>query len=155
MEFKISDRITIEAEYYETRYSWGHKAWLFIDSREVAYKKATYYNRTWESYKYQSVCQSVVEKARKEHYLTDEEAEACQKWLKDYTPNSSPLKSIAMVAMMGDFFGHTTEEKNDWKERMLKAGLPEGAITMPEDWDTLSEDEKQKRLDGAISILSQ
>ena len=154
MEFKISDKITIEAEYYETGYSWGHKAWLFINGREVAYKKATYYNRTWESYQYQSVCQSVVEKAHKEHYLTDEEAEACQKWLKDYTPNSSPLKSIAMVAMMGDILTDNREDANDWKERMLKAGLPEGAITMPEDWKELSEVEKQRRLDGAIKALS-
>lgn len=153
MKFTITDNITIEAQYYETRYSWGHKAWLFIDGREVAYQKRTYYNRTWEAYQYQSVCQDVVEKARKDKYLKDIEAEACQNWLKDYTPSSSPLKSVAMVAMLGDVFGSNQKEANDWKERMLRAGLPEGAISMPDDWDTLSDDEKQKRLDGAIQAI--
>jgi hypothetical protein len=35
---------------------------------------------------------------------------------------------------------------------MIKAGLGEG-IMMPEDWDTLSEDEKEKRLDAVIGHL--
>ena len=84
--------------------------------------------------------------------MTQEEANYCQEWLKNYQ-EGSPFKTTAMVAMMGEIFGDTKEQKNDWKERMLKAGLPEGAISMPDDWDSLSEDEKEKRLNGAISIL--
>ena len=84
--------------------------------------------------------------------MTQEEANYCQEWLKNYQ-EGSPFKTTAMVAMMGEIFVNTQEEKNDWKERMLKAGLPEGAISMPDDWDSLSEDEKEKRLNGAISIL--
>lgn len=55
----------IVAESWETRYSWGHTAKLFKecpngDIRLVNKSKARYYNRTWESYQYQSVMRSVV-----------------------------------------------------------------------------------------------
>lgn len=64
------------------------------------------------------------------------------------------LKTTAMVAKLGDFFGKTLAEKNAWKKRMLIAGTPKGAISFPEDFDDLSEEEKEKRLDGAIKMLA-
>lgn len=149
MEFKITKHITIEAEYYETRYLWGHKAWIFLDGEEVGYAKATYYNRTWESYEFQSVCQSVVEKARK---LTKQQKAYCQNWLEKYEePNR--FAPVAMVAMLGELMTDNQKDANDWKARMIKAGLPDGAIQMPDDWDTLNEETKQARLDGVIKIL--
>jgi hypothetical protein len=36
---------------------------------------------------------------------------------------------------------------------MLKAGLDGSGLIMPKDWDSLSEDEKEARLNGAISQL--
>lgn len=64
------------------------------------------------------------------------------------------LSSIAMVAKMGDIF-HPGDAKasNDWKERMLRAGLEGRGLIMPEDWGSLSEEEKTRRLDGAIKNL--
>ena len=67
------------------------------------------------------------------------------------TDNS--LKTIAMVAKMGEIFGTNQKEKNDWKARMLKAGLENKGLIMPDDWNTLSEDEKEKRLNRAIEQL--
>jgi len=67
------------------------------------------------------------------------------------TDNS--LKNIAMVAKMGEIFGTNQKEKNDWKARMLKAGLENKGLIMSEDWNTLSEDEKEKRLNRAIEQL--
>lgn len=64
------------------------------------------------------------------------------------------LKTVAMVAALGSVFGRTEKEANDWKVRMLKAGIPEGALHMPDDWNELSEEEKTRRLDGAIKELS-
>jgi hypothetical protein len=64
------------------------------------------------------------------------------------------LKSIAAIAMMGSIFGNNQKESNDWKARMIKAGLGEG-IQMPDDWDQLSEDEKERRLEGVIGILGE
>jgi hypothetical protein len=65
------------------------------------------------------------------------------------------LKTVAMVAALGDIFGRDKKESNDWKARMLKAGIPEGALHMPEDWDTLDEEEKERRLNGAIAALKE
>jgi len=64
------------------------------------------------------------------------------------------LKTVATVALLGDIFGSNPKERNDWKARMLKAGLEGRGLIMPDDWDTLSEDEKTRRLDGAIAQLS-
>ena len=61
-------------------------------------------------------------------------------------------KGLAMVAAMGEIFADTKEEKNNWKKKMLKAGLGEG-MNLPENWDTLTEDEKERRLNGAIDML--
>lgn len=47
-------------QYWETRYSWGHNAYLLIDGCEVARDKVRYYNRTWESYRFQSAGQCAV-----------------------------------------------------------------------------------------------
>jgi hypothetical protein len=65
------------------------------------------------------------------------------------------LKTVATVALMGEVFGNTQKEKNDWKERMIRAGLENRGLIMPSDWDTLSEDEKTRRLDGVIKMLNQ
>lgn len=64
------------------------------------------------------------------------------------------LKSVAMVAMMGDILCKDQKAKNDWKTRMLKAGLDGRGLIMPEDWESLSEAEKERRLDGSIKILA-
>lgn len=66
----------------------------------------------------------------------------------------SMLKTVAMVAKMGALFCSTPKETNDWQARMLKAGLGDRGLIMPEDWDTLSEEEKSKRLNGAIAAIS-
>lgn len=151
MKFIINEHITIEAETYETRYSWGHKAWLFKDGYEIAYSKATYYNRTWERYQFESVIRSVVDKALKRD-LSDQEREVCIKYIQEYQ-EPSPFRHVAMVAKMGEVLTGNKQEANDWKVRMLKAGLPEGAISMPDDWDTLSEEEKEDRLNKALEAL--
>ena len=66
---------------------------------------------------------------------------------------SDNLKTISMVAAFGNLLCNTQKEKNDWKARMLKAGLENKGLDMPEDWDQLTEDEKENRLNGAINAL--
>ena len=63
------------------------------------------------------------------------------------------FKGIAMVAKMGEIFGKTKQEANNWKVRMLKAGLENRGFIMPEDWETLTENEKERRLNGVINEL--
>jgi len=59
------------------------------------------------------------------------------------------LKSASMVALMGEIFCDDQKDKNVWKKRMLDAT---GLLNFPDDWDELSENEKQKRLDDAIAV---
>lgn len=66
----------------------------------------------------------------------------------------SMLKSVAAIAKLGEIFCNTPKEKNDWQVRMLKAGLENRGLIMPDDWDSLSEEEKTKRLSKAIGALA-
>lgn len=159
--FKINDKLAIGAEVYETRYSWGHKANLYrVRTPEqsdewIIGDKITYYNRTWERYQFESILHSIVAKALKKHLITPEEAQTCNNYIKNYQEPESPLfKSMQMLAKMGEVLSPDQKSANDWKERILRAGLEGRGLIMPEDWATLSEDEKERRLNGAIGALA-
>lgn len=163
MFFKINDKLAIGAETYETRHSWGHKAHLYRvhtpkhDDELIESDKITYYNRTWEAYEFESILYHLVEKALKNRVITKDEAETCNTFIKDpkrSEDDCAGLKTVAMVAQLGELFGDTQTEKNDWKERMLRAGLEGKGLIMPDDWNELDEDTKQKRLDGAIGAIA-
>ena len=59
------------------------------------------------------------------------------------------LKTTSMVALFGDILCKNKKEKNDWKKRMFDVT---GLLDFPSDWEGLSEDEKEKRLDNVIKI---
>jgi hypothetical protein len=95
-------------------------------------------------------------------------AETSEQIIKDYSPSdkdmevkqkeaeetvNSQLKTTAMVASLGELFGKTQKEKNDWKTRMLKAGAPQ--LSIPDDWETLPEAEKEHRLNQVIAIMQE
>jgi hypothetical protein len=150
---KLDNHFTIGCEYKKMRDGFNHYATLFHDGHPWQTEKVHYINRTWESYDYQSVMQKLVDKT---NYLNPKEKMKIKKYLQT-DPSSgyrtSTLKTVAMTAALGDVFGQTQKEKNDWKARMLKAGLGNSGLDMPEDWDTLTEDEKERRLNGAIAQL--
>lgn len=160
MFFKINDKLAIGAEYYQTRYSWGHKAHLYRvrtpehDDDCIESVKITYYNRTWERFEFESALYRVVNNALGHKKITREEAETCNSYIKNYQEKPDPfLETVSSVARMGEFFGKNQKESNDWKARMLKAGLENKGLIMPEDWDTLDEDTKTTRLDNVIALL--
>jgi len=166
MYYKINDKLAMGAEVYKTRYSWGHKAHLYRvpELSETGEKweadeyvtsvKVTYYNRTWERFEFESALKQLVAKALKNREITKDEAETCNTYIKNYNEQETKaFKSIARVAQLGELFGDTQKEKNDWKTRMLKAGLEGKGLIMPDNWDELSEDEKTRRLDLVIAEL--
>ena len=51
-------------KYWRTGYAWGHKSTLLVNGNEWASVKVRYYNRTWESYTYQSAMFRVLEEYR-------------------------------------------------------------------------------------------
>jgi hypothetical protein len=62
---------------------------------------------------------------------------------------------VESIAKLGDLFCDNQKDKNDWKARMLKAGFENKGLQMPDDWNTLDEDEKQRRLDGVLEIMGE
>jgi len=149
-EFKISERIQIRCSTQNSRTGFKHVARLVRDGDEIQTSTVSYYNRTWERYEYQSVMKQLIDKSK---FLSDEEMNLCTEFIKTgNAPDNSGFKSTAMVAMMGDIFCKDKKESNDWKARMIKAGLGQG-IQMPDDWDELDEETKELRLNKVITEL--
>ena len=86
-------------------------------------------------------------------------AETSKQILKDYqyketeTQKDSHLKMVGMIANLSELYTDNQKDKNDWKARMLKAGLGNRGLEMPNDWETLTEDEKETRLNNALEVL--
>jgi len=156
MFFQVNDQLCMGAETYETRNSWGHKAYLYRVRRPaendelIESVRVRYYNRTWERYQFESALEMLIDKALKKRSITTAEHETLKNYIKNYQePNT--FEPLVRIAKMGEFFGNTPKEKNDWKTRMLKAGLP--GLDMPEDWESLDEAEKEVRLNKVIEEL--
>jgi hypothetical protein len=126
-------------EYYRH----GH----LLESRSVGY-----INRTWESYKYETAIKELLGKMGIPFSEQATILESCRNQASLRT--NQMFGSVASVAQLGEAMGgQTTKEKNDWKVRMLKAGLGGYGLEMPADWDTLSETEKERRLNLVIKQL--
>lgn len=149
--FKVNKEIEIICDWKKTRYGFKHEARLMVNGWERERAKVCYYNRTWESFEYESVIQdllsktNLVTKRQKTIFMKKERGEYKKAVDKQFG-------MIAAIASLGQMFTNDQKEQNDWKTRMLKAGMGEGLI-MPADWNTLSEDEKQTRLDNVINEM--
>lgn len=148
-EFRINKTDTIVCEWGKTRNGFKHTVTYLRDGNEVADAKVNYLNRTWESYEYETAIHKLLDKmelpdAKKKHIL-----DICAG--KAHAETEEMFGTVANIAKLGEVFANTKEEKNKWKKRMLKAGL--SGFDLPEDWDTLSEDEKEKRLNLVIEEL--
>jgi hypothetical protein len=86
-----------------------------------------------------------------EYYIKRFRKLISNKWVKEEEKKvSKQFGLIGAIAPMGEVFGTTQQEKNDWKTRIIKAGFEGQGLIMPDDWDTLSEDEKETRLNAVI-----
>ena len=67
------------------------------------------------------------------------------------TDDVSNLKLASTIASLGNILGGTKTKAENiaWKKRMLKT---QHGFSFPDDFDSLPEDEKLKRLNGAINI---
>ena len=149
-EFKIDERTKIVCKSQNTRQGFRHVAEYYKDGRLIESRSVSYLNRTWESYEYESVIEALLEKMR----MPNNEKARILNITKQISLGKidSQFKTVSMVASLGNiFYDNTQKERVDWKLRMLKAGV--GGLNIPEDWDTLSEDEKEKRLDKIIKLM--
>ena len=148
--FNVKKGIDIITRYEKTRSGFRHTASLMVSGVEVDFTKIPYQNRTWERFEFESVIEKLLDKT---DIISDSEK---QKFLDKASGRSreeveKKFQSIGAIAEIGNIFATTQKEKNVWKKRMLEAGLPE--LDVPDDWDTLSEKEKEKRLDKVISLM--
>ena len=150
--FKITERIEIVCDWKKTRNGFKHEATLFLDGRESDRAKCCYLNRTWESYEYQSVMKELIHKTKS---ISDKERELCKAFIeKDHT-DWSQFRTTAMVANLGEILCDSQKEKNDWKTRMLNAGLGNRGLQMPDDWESLDEETRTARLDAVIKLMGE
>ena len=146
--FRLNAQYNIYCRSEKTRYGFRHLAELCLGGCVVEKSKACYYNRTWESYEYQSVIHALLQK-----YFPSGRASRFMKKLDAMATGAINRRfgTVAAVAKLGDLLCSKPEEKNAWKKRML--GTVSG-VDFPDDFDALPEEEKQKRLDGAITAIS-
>ena len=45
---------------FDNRYNWGHKVQMIVNNRIVTENKIIYYNRTWETFNYQSCMNGAI-----------------------------------------------------------------------------------------------
>ena len=150
--FKVNENIEIECYSQGTSYGFRHVATLLKNSYETAQAKSCYYNRTWESYEYESVLNK----------LADNQKQPLKDELKNFIKNQEKIDEaettkyfnrVSTIAQLADVLIESKEAKNSWKERMLKAGVNE--IDFPENWNELSEEEKENRLNKVIEQCKQ
>lgn len=147
--FTLPDGYTISCRSERTRYGFRHLATLFKDGYQVERYKACYYNRTWESYEFQTVVHGVLGK----YYYDNEPTQIalCEMLDKQSLGEIDQMfKTIGTIAKLGEIFTNNKVDSNKWKERMLKAGL--SGLDFPENFDSLSEEEKEKRLNKVIEF---
>jgi hypothetical protein len=148
-KIRLSARVEVECRAKKTKNGFKHVAELVVNGDKRDKAQVHYLNRTWESYEFQSAILKLLNKTKE---LDEVEKAICiENANKDHT-DWSQFKSTGMVAMLGDIFCETQKEKNDWKARMLKAGLGNMGLQIPEDWDTLTEQEREQRLNKVIEL---
>lgn len=152
--FEINENLKANCWSEDTSYGFRHLAELDRNYCTIATAKCAYYNRTWERYTYESVLNRLLENSSKKLTQTDkDDFKALIESDTGVKKDMAGLSFIAGIAKLGEFFTDTKADSNAWKTKMLKAGIPQ--IDFPDDFDSLPEDEKARRLNGAIDTLSQ
>ena len=92
---RMMGEIWVRAEGWSTRYSWGHTAEVLVDFNVVVRCKYRYYNRTWESYRFQSVLHGAL--SGYVQYVTgiDPHKGICKR---DQSPMKSPAAETRRLA---------------------------------------------------------
>ena len=140
-EFTLGD-YTIKAWVYNSPYSWGHYATISDNNtgRELDQLKYTYYNRTWESYTYQSII----------HELLNRNNLKPLKKLADGIGSGNVKKelgALAGIVKMAQVLGMD-------EARALEIATG-GAVGVPEGWEDLPETEKEVRIKKVLNCLEE
>jgi len=143
--FNLGNGYEVVCESRKTGNGFKHVALVNKDGVQVHRAVAHYLNRTWESYDFQTVLHKAIRGVFKDEATQD----ALIKAVDSGDNDDGALKSIALIAKLGDVLCDKPKEKNAWKKRFISKVQ---GIDFPEDFDNLPEEEKQRRLDGVIKI---
>lgn len=146
--FDVTDKIHIHCRAESTRSGFRHLATLRDNGFVIAQAKECYQNRTWERYEFQTVMRRLAGQGR-----SKEEQELLRAFVDNYKEDDSGFRMIAGIAALGSIMTDNQADANSWKMRMIKAGLGDRGLDVPDDWDTLTEDEKESRLNKVIATL--
>lgn len=104
---KSGNEYNIVNEYWETSNSWGHKSTLIAPWGEVGSHKVRYYNRTWESYTYQTCMSGLLDTILENN-------------LKFYIAQIKEVRGITRLLK-----GTREEIENDWNKKEYIQDLKE------------------------------
>lgn len=104
---KSGNEYNIVNEYWETSNSWGHKSTLIAPWGEVESHKVRYYNRTWESYTYQTCMLGLLDTILENN-------------LKSYIAQIKEVRGITRLLK-----GTREEIENDWNKKEYIQDLKE------------------------------
>jgi hypothetical protein len=149
-DFQVTKDIKVICNTSRTRTGFKHTATLVLRGLRQGTESVSYLNRTWERYEYQTVMQRLFEKTT---CLSPQQKAYCLRWVEGDHTDWSGMEGVAAIAAMGDVLGRNRKEKNTFKKRMLVSGLGNQGLQMPDDFDSLPEKEKERRLNGAIGVL--
>lgn len=150
-KFQINKEYEVICEHQSTRNGFRHVAILLKNGEEIDRTKVCYQNRTWESFQFETVLHKMISEA---NILNEQEKKKyfSKQNDKEHEKVNQMFGTVKSVALMGEIFCEDKKDSNDWKKRMMKAGL--SGIDFPDDWDSLSEEEKERRLDGALGVMA-
>jgi hypothetical protein len=150
--FELNEHMRIVCDCVNTRYGFRHDALLYEDGIFIDKAKVCYYNRTWESFEYETVISNLLHKRKS--LPVGAISIFMQRCREGYVAEvNQKFNMIAGLAKMGELLSDDKKEQNDWKKRMLDAGLSGLGLDMPDNWDSLSEDDKERRLNSVITML--
>ena len=136
-----------ECSTYKSPYSWGHYVEVYSDDyRRIDDLKCTYYNRTWESYCYQSILHEALRRNGLDEYKKEIDAKG--------TGNvKQELKAMGGIVAMAGLLQDNPKDKNDRELKALEL-VSGGLVTRPDDWETLTTEDQAKRLAKAKELLN-
>lgn len=146
-KYIINENLYFEAWSWRKSGRWGHEARAVYNGREIDSARITYQNRTWESYQFQSVMQKLIDQLDESKYIPLKDRLEASRMIKTGDRRDmKKLQSMGAMAMLGGIIGGANT-----KARILST-IP--GVIMPDDFESLSEEQKNERLDGAINILT-
>ena len=150
-EFNLGNGISVIARTTSSGDGFNHVAEVYKNGVLISTKKVHYINRTWEKYDYESTIREALDNTD----MSEDEKKKLMSITEDLSLRGSAdmFKTVATIASLGEVFGKDKKEKNDWKARMIKAGLEKKGLQMPDDWDSIPEAEKEKRLNSIIKFM--